>query len=71
MNTQYDMNDGISKVADAEEDQIKLLKDIKACMDVVAPRVEEALQSNELINVFQDDFDCLGDVEEEGQSKQT
>jgi uncharacterized protein with gpF-like domain len=29
--------------------------------DKVAPRIEEALQSNELINVFQDDFEMLGD----------
>jgi hypothetical protein len=32
-------------------------------IDRVAYRVEEALQSNELINVFQDDFDMLGDEE--------
>lgn len=32
-------------------------------IDRVAYRVEEALQSNELINVFQDDFEMLGDEE--------
>jgi hypothetical protein len=26
----------------------------------VAPLIEEALQSNEIINVFQDDFEMLG-----------
>ena len=29
-------------------------------IEKVAPRVEEALESNELINVFQDDFSMLG-----------
>ena len=29
----------------------------------VAPLIEEALQSNELINVFQDDFEMLGNDE--------
>ena len=33
-------------------------------VDKVAFRVEEALQSNELINVFQDDFEMLGDEED-------
>ena len=32
-------------------------------IDRVAFRVEEALQSNEIINVFQDDFEMLGDEE--------
>jgi hypothetical protein len=32
-------------------------------IDKVAYRVEEALQSNELINVFQDDFEMLGSEE--------
>jgi len=30
-------------------------------IDRVQFRVEEALQSNEIINVFQDDFEMLGD----------
>ena len=34
-------------------------------IDRVAYRIEEALQSNELINVFQDDFEMLGDEERE------
>ena len=32
-------------------------------IDRGAFRVEEALQSNEIINVFQDDFEMLGDEE--------
>ncbi len=35
----------------------------------MAKKVEEALQSNELINVFQDDFEMLGDEEAAGSSK--
>jgi hypothetical protein len=30
-------------------------------IDRVAFRIEEALQSNEIINVFQDDFEMLAD----------
>ena len=38
-------------------------------VDRVAYRIEEALQSNELINVFQDDFEMLGDEEAASSSK--
>jgi len=38
-------------------------------IDKVAPQIEEALQSNELINVFQDDFEMLGEKDASGQSK--
>lgn len=38
-------------------------------IDKVAYRVEEALQSNEIINVFQDDFEMLGDDEAGAGSK--
>jgi dynein intermediate chain 3, axonemal len=38
-------------------------------IDRVSFRIEEALQSNEIINVFQDDFEMLGNEEETG-SKQ-
>lgn len=43
----------------AEELKQKLDKFIKQ----VEYSVEEALQSNEIINVFQDDFEMLGDDE--------
>ena len=38
-------------------------------IDRVAFRIEEALQSNEIINVFQDDFEMLGDDEAAGGGK--
>ena len=38
-------------------------------VDRVAYRIEEALQSNELINVFQDDFEMLGDEEAASAAK--
>jgi WD40 repeat protein len=38
-------------------------------IDRVQFRVEEALQSNEIINVFQDDFEMLGDEEAAAGSK--
>lgn len=40
-------------------------------IDRVSYRVEEALQSNELINVFQDDFEMLGDEEAASAAKVT
>ena len=50
-----------------------VLKDryrIEKFVDKVAYRIEEALQSNEIINVFQDDFDMLGDKNEAAASEQ-
>jgi dynein intermediate chain 3, axonemal len=38
-------------------------------VDRVSYRIEEALQSNELINVFQDDFEMLGDEEAASAAK--
>lgn len=38
-------------------------------IDRVAFRVEEALQSNELIDVFIEDFEILGDEEAETSAK--
>lgn len=38
-------------------------------MDRVAKRIEEALQSNEIINVFDSDFEKLGDDEAASGSK--
>lgn len=38
-------------------------------IDRVAYRVEAALQSNEIINVFQDDFDMLGDEDAAADTK--
>lgn len=36
------------------------MSDLESFLDRVAPLVEEALQSNEIIDVFQDDFEMLG-----------
>jgi hypothetical protein len=47
-----------------EQKQVEEMKDkLDKFIDRVAFRVEEALQSNEIINVFQDDFEMLGDEE--------
>ena len=50
----------------AEDD--KLDAKLEKFVDKVAYRIEEALQSNEIINVFQDDFDMLGDKNEAAAS---
>lgn len=47
----------------------KLGKRLDTFIDKVAPRVERQLQSNEIINVFQDDFEKLGDEEAGSSSK--
>ena len=52
----------------AEDD--KLDAKLEKFVDKVAYRIEEALQSNEIINVFQDDFDMLGDKNEAAASEQ-
>jgi hypothetical protein len=44
-------------------------KQIETFFDHVIENVESSLQSNELINVFQDDFECLGEKNEEKDSK--
>ena len=36
----------------AKEEENNLLKAIEDFVEIAAPRIEEALQSNELINVF-------------------
>ena len=36
----------------AKEEESNLLKAIEDFVEIAAPRIEEALQSNELINVF-------------------
>jgi dynein intermediate chain 3, axonemal len=64
---QYDPKDFVDKNKEGEMKE-ELFKSIDTFFDVVAPRVESALQSNELINVFQDDFECLGE-KLEGNSK--
>lgn len=64
---QYDPKDFVDKNKQSDVD-VTFAKKIDTFFDVVAPRVESALQSNELINVFQDDFECLGD-RQEGTSK--
>ena len=51
----------------AEDD--KLDAKLEKFVDKVAYRIEEALQSNEIINVFQDDFDMLGDKNEAATSE--
>ena len=59
--TSYDAQDFIGQTADALRNDKQLAKKLDNFIDRVAPRVERQLQSNEIINVFQDDFEKLGD----------
>ena len=51
------------KMAEEEKKAREAGHKLEKFVDRVAPYVEEALQSNEIINVFQDDFEMLGDEE--------
>lgn len=64
----YNPNDFIDKMKKFSIEENSNEK-LERFISLVAPRVEEALQSNELINVFQDDFEMLGETEGGGQSK--
>ncbi len=48
------------------KDDTNMNEKLEKFIDRVSPYIEEALQSNELINVFLDDFDVLGDEETTG-----
>ena len=66
----YDANDFMKGMQEAIAEDDKLDAKLEKFVDKVAYRVEEALQSNEIINVFQDDFDMLGDKNEAAASEQ-
>ena len=61
---QYDPQDFLEKMKQqAQTSDASTSDKLEKFIDRVAYRIEEALQSNELINVFQDDFEMLGDEE--------
>ena len=59
--TSYEAADFIGQTAEGLKNDPKLVANLDKFIDRVAPRVERQLQSNEIINVFQDDFEKLGD----------
>lgn len=61
LSVQYDPTDFISSNLDIDKNNAEQMSKMETFFEKVAPRIEEALQSNELINVFQDDFEMLGD----------
>lgn len=66
---QYMPSDFIDKIRGQTSGSEGLNEKLDKFIDRVGYRIEEALQSNEIINVFQDDFEMLGD-EEAAASKQ-
>lgn len=58
---QYRPEDFIEKIRQQSMSSGDLDQKLDKFIDRVQYRVEEALQSNEIINVFQDDFEMLGD----------
>jgi len=68
-NAQYDPNDFLSETQKQSQQDQNITEKLDKFIDRVAYRVEEALQSNELINVFQDDFEMLGSEEAASAAK--
>lgn len=61
---QYDPDDFMKESRNTSKDDQKQLEEkLEKFIDKVAYRVEAALQSNEIINVFQDDFEMLASEE--------
>ena len=58
---QYRPEDFIEKIRQQSMLSGDLDQKLDKFIDRIQYRVEEALQSNEIINVFQDDFEMLGD----------
>lgn len=61
LSAEYNPKDFISNMPDIDKNNTEGMNKMEKFFEKVAPRIEEALQSNELINVFQDDFEMLGD----------
>jgi len=69
---QYDPQDFLDVMKkSAQTGDANQAERLEKFVDRVAYRIEEALQSNELINVFQDDFEMLGDEEAASAAKIT
>ena len=66
---QYNPSDFIDHMQKQQASEQNITEKLDKFIDKVAFRVEEALQSNELINVFQDDFEMLGDEEATAAAK--
>jgi hypothetical protein len=66
LSAEYNPNDFISNKPDIDKNNVENMNKMEKFFEKVAPRIEEALQSNELINVFQDDFEMLGDKKNRG-----
>lgn len=60
---QYEPNDFIKEIQKSIDEDKEMNSKLDKFVERVAKRVEEALQSNEIINVFQSDFEKLGDDE--------
>jgi hypothetical protein len=58
---QYDTNDFYLKNSMIKDNNLNLK--LEKFLDKVSYDIESALSSNEIINVFQDDFQMLGDEE--------
>lgn len=67
MNVEYNPQDFIKRLPDIDKNDPEAMSKMEKFFEKVAPRIEEALQSNELINVFQDDFEMLGDKKDKSK----
>lgn len=69
VSAEYNPKDFLSAMKGIDSQDDKMMGKLQSFFEKVAPRIEEALQSNELINVFQDDFEMLGDKEQSTSNK--
>ena len=66
---QYRYDDFISEIKKSIDQDEQINVKLDKFVDRVAKRIEEALQSNEIINVFDSDFEKLGDDESTADTK--
>lgn len=66
---QYQYSDFINEIKKSLDQDENINQKLDKFVDRVAKRIEEALQSNEIINVFDSDFEKLGDDEAAADTK--
>lgn len=66
---QYNHEDFTEQMQKVSKNDHQINDKLEKFLARVSQHVEEALQSNELINVFQDDFEILGDEDANTDTK--
>ena len=61
LSAEYNPKDFVSNLPDIDKNNVEEMVRMEKFFEKVATKIDKALQSNEIINVFQDDFEMLGD----------